>query len=150
MRQRLLAALNMLALTEKQLGSLHRVSHVVRLVVYIAATPEFTEHAKVADAASELIRDVFGEETSLRACIWRRQRSTRFAGRTGSHLGSEALMQSGTRNFPEGTNLSNKTTALLPPRVNDVSRPLGAGSLSPRCAERLGMPAWTSWHVFDA
>jgi len=31
--------------------------------VYIATTPEFTEHPKVADAASELLRDVLGEET---------------------------------------------------------------------------------------
>ena len=51
-------ALNALALTRKQLG---RVSRVVRLGVYIAATAEFTEHPKVADAASELLRDVFGE-----------------------------------------------------------------------------------------
>jgi len=57
------AALNVLALTKKQLGSLDRVSHVVRLGVCVAATPEFTEHPKVADAASELLRDVFGEET---------------------------------------------------------------------------------------
>jgi enamine deaminase RidA (YjgF/YER057c/UK114 family) len=57
------AALNALALTKKKLGSLNRVTHVVRLGVYVAATPEFTEHAKVADAASELFRDVFGEET---------------------------------------------------------------------------------------
>ncbi len=57
------AALNVLALTKKRLGSLDRVSHVVRLGVYVAATPEFTDHPKVADAASELLRDVFGEET---------------------------------------------------------------------------------------
>jgi enamine deaminase RidA (YjgF/YER057c/UK114 family) len=57
------AALNALALTKKQLGSLNRVSHVVRLGVYVAATADFTEHPKVADAASELLRDVFGEET---------------------------------------------------------------------------------------
>jgi enamine deaminase RidA (YjgF/YER057c/UK114 family) len=57
------AALNALALTRKQLGSLNRVSRVVRLGVYIAATAEFTEHPKVADAASELLRDVFGKET---------------------------------------------------------------------------------------
>ena len=56
------AALNVLALTKKQVGSLNRVKRVVRLGVYIAATPEFTEHPKVADAASELLRDVFGEE----------------------------------------------------------------------------------------
>jgi enamine deaminase RidA (YjgF/YER057c/UK114 family) len=57
------AALNAIALTKKQLGSLNRVSRIVRLGVYIATTPEFTEHPKVADAASELFRDVFGEET---------------------------------------------------------------------------------------
>src|ERR1700756_3566678 len=57
------AALNALALARKQLGSLDRVSRVVRLGVSIAATPEFTEHPKVADAASELLRDVFGEQT---------------------------------------------------------------------------------------
>src|SRR6266566_7054634 len=57
------AALNVLALTRKQLGSLNRVSRVVRLGVYIAATPEFAEHPKIADAASELLRDVLGEAT---------------------------------------------------------------------------------------
>src|SRR6516165_7668830 len=57
------AALNALALTRQQLGSLNRVSRVVRLGVYVAATQEFTEHPKVADAASELLRDVFGEQT---------------------------------------------------------------------------------------
>ena len=31
--------------------------------VYVAAPPEFTEHPKVADAASELLRDVFGDQT---------------------------------------------------------------------------------------
>ena len=53
----------MLALAKKQLGSLNRVSHAVRLGVYVAATPEFTEHPKVADAASELLRDVIGDQT---------------------------------------------------------------------------------------
>jgi enamine deaminase RidA (YjgF/YER057c/UK114 family) len=57
------AALNVLALTKRQLGSLNRVSHVVRLGVYVAATPEFREHPRVADAASELLRDVFGDQT---------------------------------------------------------------------------------------
>ena len=57
------AALNVLALTRKQLGSLDRVSRVVRLGVSIAATADFTEHPKVADAASELLRDVFGQRT---------------------------------------------------------------------------------------
>lgn len=57
------ATLNVLALARKQLGSLNRVRHVVRLGVYVAATTEFIDHPKVADAASELLRDVFGEGT---------------------------------------------------------------------------------------
>jgi enamine deaminase RidA (YjgF/YER057c/UK114 family) len=57
------AALNALALAKKHLGSLNRVTRVVRLGVYVAATPQFTDHAKVADAASELFRDVLGEST---------------------------------------------------------------------------------------
>ncbi len=58
-----MAALNVLALTNKQLGSLNCIRHVVGLGVYVAATQEFTEHPKVADAASELLRGVFGAET---------------------------------------------------------------------------------------
>ena len=57
------AALNALALAREQLGVLDRVSRVVRLGVYVAATPDFTDHARVADAASELLRDVLGEAT---------------------------------------------------------------------------------------
>jgi enamine deaminase RidA (YjgF/YER057c/UK114 family) len=57
------AALNALALAKKHLGSLDRVTRAVRLGVYVAATPQFTDHAKVADAASELLGDVLGEET---------------------------------------------------------------------------------------
>jgi enamine deaminase RidA (YjgF/YER057c/UK114 family) len=57
------AALNVLALSRKQLGSLDRVSRVVRLGLYIAATAEFTEHPKIADAASEPLRAVFGGMT---------------------------------------------------------------------------------------
>ena len=57
------AALNALALVRKELGSLDRVKRVVRLGVYVAATPTFTHHVKVADAASELFRDVLGEAT---------------------------------------------------------------------------------------
>jgi enamine deaminase RidA (YjgF/YER057c/UK114 family) len=57
-----LAALNALALAREQLGSLDRVTRVVRLGVSLVTTPEFREHAKVADAASELLVKVFGAD----------------------------------------------------------------------------------------
>ena len=62
-----LAALNALALAREHLGSLDRVTRVVRLGVSLVTTPEFREHPKVADAASELMVSVFGaDKTSTR------------------------------------------------------------------------------------
>lgn len=62
-----LAALNALAAAREHLGSLDKVSRVVRLAVSLVTTPEFVQHAKVADAASELLRSVFGtDKTSTR------------------------------------------------------------------------------------
>ena len=62
-----LAAFNALALAKQHLGSLDRVTRVVRLGISLATTPDFREHAKVADAASELLVSVFGaDKTSTR------------------------------------------------------------------------------------
>jgi enamine deaminase RidA (YjgF/YER057c/UK114 family) len=62
-----LAALNALALARTHLGSLDKVRRVVRLAVSLVTTPEFRQHAKVADAASELLASVFGAgKTSTR------------------------------------------------------------------------------------
>ena len=57
-----LAALNALALAKEHLGSLDRVTRVVRLGVSLVTTPEFREHPAVADAASELLVSVFGTD----------------------------------------------------------------------------------------
>jgi len=56
------AALNVLAVVKAHVGSLDKISRVVRLGVYIATTGEPIDLVKVADAASELIRDIFGED----------------------------------------------------------------------------------------
>ena len=62
-----LAALNALALAKEHLGSLDRVTRVVRLGVSLVTAPEFREHPRVADAASELLVSVFGaDKTSTR------------------------------------------------------------------------------------
>jgi len=55
-----LAALNALALARQHLGTLDKVQRVARLFVSLATTPEFREHPKVADGASELLAEVFG------------------------------------------------------------------------------------------
>jgi enamine deaminase RidA (YjgF/YER057c/UK114 family) len=55
-----LAALN--ALARKHLGSLDRVTRIVRLGVSVATSGDVREEPKVADAASELMQDVFGKD----------------------------------------------------------------------------------------
>jgi len=62
-----LAALNALAAAREHLGSLDRVTRVVRLAVSLLTTPECRQHPRVADAASELLASVFGaDRTSTR------------------------------------------------------------------------------------
>jgi len=65
-----LAALNALSLAREHLGSLDRVSHVVRLAVSLATTPEFHQHPKVADAASELLGSVFGHDKASTRMVY--------------------------------------------------------------------------------
>ena len=57
-----LAALNALAVARQHLGSLDRVTRIVRLGVLMATSGDIPEQPKVADGASELLQDVFGKE----------------------------------------------------------------------------------------
>src|SRR5258708_10209650 len=57
-----LAALNALAVARQHLGSLDKVTRIVRLGVSVATVGDVREHPKVADGASELLQDVFGRD----------------------------------------------------------------------------------------
>ncbi len=57
-----LAALNALAVARQHLGSLDKVTRIVRLGVSVATVGDAREHPKVADGASELLQDVFGRD----------------------------------------------------------------------------------------
>lgn len=59
-----LAALNVLAVARKNLGSLNKVTRVVRLGVSVATAGDVRDQPKVADAASELLQDIFGKDKS--------------------------------------------------------------------------------------
>jgi enamine deaminase RidA (YjgF/YER057c/UK114 family) len=64
------AGLGALAAAKEHLGSLDRVTRVVRLGVFIATSGDFFDQPKVADAASDLFKDVFGaEKMSVRLVI---------------------------------------------------------------------------------
>jgi enamine deaminase RidA (YjgF/YER057c/UK114 family) len=51
----------LLAQMKSALGSLDRVARVVKLGVFVNSAPSFTDQPKVANGASELMQDVFGE-----------------------------------------------------------------------------------------
>src|SRR6266849_54098 len=55
-----LAALNGLAVAREHLGSLDKVTRIVRLGVLVATSGDVRDQPKVADGASELLQDVFG------------------------------------------------------------------------------------------
>jgi enamine deaminase RidA (YjgF/YER057c/UK114 family) len=57
-----LAALNALAVARQHLGSLDKVTRIVRLAISVATSGDVREHPKVADGASKLLQDVFGKD----------------------------------------------------------------------------------------
>ena len=65
-----LAALNGLAVARKHLGSLDKVTRIVRLGVSMATVGDVREHPKVADGASELLQDVFGRDKNASRLVY--------------------------------------------------------------------------------
>jgi enamine deaminase RidA (YjgF/YER057c/UK114 family) len=56
-----LAAINALAVAQGELGSLDRVTRVVRIIGHVASAPGFTAQPAVINGASELLGELFGE-----------------------------------------------------------------------------------------
>ncbi len=54
-------ALNALAAIKAEVGSLDQVKRVVKAVVFVASTPDFTAQPAVANGASELLAKAFGD-----------------------------------------------------------------------------------------
>jgi len=59
--------LALLATLKKQLGSLSRVSRVVKVLGMVNATPDFLEHPSVINGASELFAAVWGPDNGVGA-----------------------------------------------------------------------------------
>jgi len=62
-----LAALNGLAVAREYLGSLDKVTRIIRLGVLVATSGDVRDQPKVADGASELLQDIFGKARILPA-----------------------------------------------------------------------------------
>jgi len=54
-------ALNAIAAVKSVIGDLDRVAQVVKVVAFVASTPDFTGQPQVANGASELLGKVFGD-----------------------------------------------------------------------------------------
>jgi enamine deaminase RidA (YjgF/YER057c/UK114 family) len=64
------AALQALSALREALGSFDRLRRIAQVTVYIAATPDFTDHPKVANGASELLVAALGDSgTHARAAV---------------------------------------------------------------------------------
>src|SRR5579859_1850673 len=57
-----LAALNGLAVARQHLGSLDKVTRIVRLGVFVATSGDVRQQPMIADGASELLQDVFDKD----------------------------------------------------------------------------------------
>ena len=55
-------ALNIMAAVKSVAGSLDNVERIVKLVGFVASTPDFTDAPKVVNGASELFVQVFGDK----------------------------------------------------------------------------------------
>lgn len=55
------AALNALAAVKQEIGDLDRITRIVKVVVFVASAPDFVQQPQVANGASELLGQVFGD-----------------------------------------------------------------------------------------
>lgn len=55
------AVLNALAAVQSVIGSLDRVTRIVKVVVFVASTPDFTGQPAVANGASTVLGEIFGD-----------------------------------------------------------------------------------------
>lgn len=64
------AALNALSQAQMMLGSLQRVTTIVRVTGYVRSSPDFTSHALVINGASEALKEILGfSENHARSAI---------------------------------------------------------------------------------
>lgn len=64
------ASMSALSAARAHLGTLDKVTRVVRLGIYLATSGDVFDQPKVADAASELFESIFGKEkTSVRMAL---------------------------------------------------------------------------------
>lgn len=56
-----IAVLNAVAAGAEQVGGVDHIARVLKVVVFVASTPEFTAQPTVANGASDLLGEIFGD-----------------------------------------------------------------------------------------
>lgn len=59
------AMLNVLAALETEIGDLNRVGSVVKVLCFVACEQNYYDQPMVANGATELLKEIFGEEAGL-------------------------------------------------------------------------------------
>lgn len=57
-----ICAINILAQLKRELGEFEKVKKIVRLSGFVNSDPNFSQHPKVINAASDLLFEIFGEK----------------------------------------------------------------------------------------
>jgi enamine deaminase RidA (YjgF/YER057c/UK114 family) len=55
-------AINNLAVIKALIGDLDKIRRIVKLTIFVASSPSYTSQPKIANGASNLIQEIFGEE----------------------------------------------------------------------------------------
>jgi enamine deaminase RidA (YjgF/YER057c/UK114 family) len=57
-----ICCLNCLSVVKKQIGDLQKVKQILKVTVFVASSEGFTDQPKVANGASEMLVEIFGEK----------------------------------------------------------------------------------------
>ncbi len=57
-----LCIINVLAQLKAELGTLDKISRIIRVTGFVSSSQEFFEHPKIINAASDLLFEIFGEK----------------------------------------------------------------------------------------
>ena len=57
-----MCAINLLAQMKRELGSLEKVTRIIKLSGFVNSMPEFSQHPKIINPASDLFFEIFGEK----------------------------------------------------------------------------------------
>ena len=95
-----LAAANLIALLDGAVAEGEGIAFLLSLTVYVAAAPGFTDHARVADFASAILRDRYGAEgRCARAAVG----VASLPGGACVEMSAQAVVRKSTESAPSGS-----------------------------------------------